>query len=62
MLTVGQGRSAVAPVSKSGGVARAEREGEAVAGGAPESGLRGSTPGESARPAEGLTGPELHRR
>jgi len=30
--------------------------------GAPASGLHGSTPSESARPAEGLTRPEWHRR
>ena len=35
---------------------------ESVAGGALASGRYGSTPDESARPAEGLSGPEWHRR
>ena len=35
---------------------------ESVAGGALASGRYGSTPGESAKPAEGLSGPEWHRR
>ena len=34
---------------------------ESVAGGALASGRYGSTPGESAKPAEGLSGPEWHR-
>ena len=48
--------------ARSGRRIGAELGEESIAGGALASGRYGSTPGESARPAEGLSGPEWHRR